>query len=201
LSRQSGSCLATSYWQTGIACGLPEELPREKVRKSMDATSRSPATVRPTVATGVVRADRAGCLGTWDCPPFGGHWTRTVKNGVRRTDTYTYVERNPLRAGLVGRAEEWPWSSLPLWHKPPFVALVGRRSGAPTARLASAGASRTDRGRLGGRAAERAAGYSVWVRRLGRADGKGVGPGIESAPWRASAPGRVVGTRAWGTFR
>jgi putative transposase len=23
-----------------------------------------------------------------------------------------YVERNPLRAGLVERAEEWPWSSL-----------------------------------------------------------------------------------------
>jgi putative transposase len=23
-----------------------------------------------------------------------------------------YVERNPVRAGLVGRAEEWPWSSL-----------------------------------------------------------------------------------------
>ncbi len=23
-----------------------------------------------------------------------------------------YVERNPLRAGLVGRAEQWPWSSL-----------------------------------------------------------------------------------------
>ena len=23
-----------------------------------------------------------------------------------------YVERNPLRAGLVDRAEEWPWSSL-----------------------------------------------------------------------------------------
>jgi putative transposase len=23
-----------------------------------------------------------------------------------------YVERNPLRAGLVGRAEDWPWSSL-----------------------------------------------------------------------------------------
>ena len=25
-----------------------------------------------------------------------------------------YVERNPLRAGLVGRAEDWPWSSLHL---------------------------------------------------------------------------------------
>ncbi len=23
-----------------------------------------------------------------------------------------YIERNPLRAGLVGRAEHWPWSSL-----------------------------------------------------------------------------------------
>lgn len=27
-----------------------------------------------------------------------------------------YVERNPLRAGLVARAQEWPWSSL--WKKP-----------------------------------------------------------------------------------
>jgi putative transposase len=24
-----------------------------------------------------------------------------------------YVERNPVRAGLVARAEDWPWSSLP----------------------------------------------------------------------------------------
>jgi len=26
-----------------------------------------------------------------------------------------YVERNPLRAGLVRQAENWPWSSLPAW--------------------------------------------------------------------------------------
>ena len=26
-----------------------------------------------------------------------------------------YVEANPLRAGLVGRAEDWPWSSLRWW--------------------------------------------------------------------------------------
>ena len=26
-----------------------------------------------------------------------------------------YVERNPLRAGLVARAENWPWSSLRSW--------------------------------------------------------------------------------------
>jgi putative transposase len=42
-----------------------------------------------------------------------------------------YVERNPLRAGLVERAEEWPWGSL-AWRssagaarllEPPPVAL------------------------------------------------------------------------------
>ena len=27
-----------------------------------------------------------------------------------------YVERNPLRAGLVSRAEDWPWSSLHRWQ-------------------------------------------------------------------------------------
>src|SRR5262249_15418974 len=29
-----------------------------------------------------------------------------------------YVERNPLRANLVARAEAWLWSSLPRWHQP-----------------------------------------------------------------------------------
>jgi putative transposase len=28
-----------------------------------------------------------------------------------------YVERNPLRAGLVARAEAWPWSSMPCWRR------------------------------------------------------------------------------------
>jgi putative transposase len=28
-----------------------------------------------------------------------------------------YVERNPLRAGLVSSAEDWPWSSLRLWSQ------------------------------------------------------------------------------------
>ena len=28
----------------------------------------------------------------------------------------SYVERNPVRAGLVQRAEEWAWSSLQLWQ-------------------------------------------------------------------------------------
>jgi putative transposase len=34
-----------------------------------------------------------------------------------------YIERNPLRGGLVGRAEEWPWSSL-RWVSAPAQAPV-----------------------------------------------------------------------------
>ena len=32
-----------------------------------------------------------------------------------------YAERNPLRAGLVTRAEDWKWSSLALWLQPQLV--------------------------------------------------------------------------------
>ena len=27
-----------------------------------------------------------------------------------------YIERNPLRAGMVKAAERWPWSSLRFWQ-------------------------------------------------------------------------------------
>ncbi len=32
-----------------------------------------------------------------------------------------YIERNPLRAGLVERAESWPWSSLSRADHPPAL--------------------------------------------------------------------------------
>jgi putative transposase len=32
-----------------------------------------------------------------------------------------YAERNPVRAGLVVRAEEWAWSSLQVWLQPPLL--------------------------------------------------------------------------------
>jgi putative transposase len=35
-----------------------------------------------------------------------------------------YVERNPLRAGLVPRAEDWPWSSLPGRLQPPLWPFI-----------------------------------------------------------------------------
>jgi putative transposase len=38
-----------------------------------------------------------------------------VQTGNYFYNVCRYVERNPLRAGLVGRAEEWPWSSC--WRR------------------------------------------------------------------------------------
>lgn len=35
-----------------------------------------------------------------------------------------YVERNPLRAKLVERAEQWPWSSLPLRSQRPQPTIL-----------------------------------------------------------------------------
>ena len=32
-----------------------------------------------------------------------------------------YVERNPVRAGLVARAEDWAWSSVRAWLQPPLL--------------------------------------------------------------------------------
>ena len=35
-----------------------------------------------------------------------------------------YIECNPLRAGLVKRAEDWRWSSLPNWLTPPLMPFL-----------------------------------------------------------------------------
>lgn len=53
-----------------------------------------------------------------------------IQDDDHLTTVLRYVERNPLRAELVARAEHWKWSSLPAWlsHDP----LLWR--GKPTAR-------------------------------------------------------------------
>ena len=38
-----------------------------------------------------------------------------------------YVERNPLRAKLVARAEDWPWSSLGVWDRADTAVPVAGR--------------------------------------------------------------------------
>src|SRR5438552_3054021 len=35
-----------------------------------------------------------------------------------------YSERNPVRASLVSRAEDWRWSSLGAWLEPPLMPFL-----------------------------------------------------------------------------
>ena len=58
---------------------------------------------------------------------FVGHLSQgRFKSPLVQRDGYwlscgRYLERNPVRAGLAGRAEEWPWSSLREWLAPGLV--------------------------------------------------------------------------------
>jgi putative transposase len=60
----------------------------------------------------------------------GGHlYQGTYKSFPVQDDEHylavcRYIERNPLRAGLVTRAEEWRWSSLPLRFMPESSPLL-----------------------------------------------------------------------------
>jgi putative transposase len=40
-------------------------------------------------------------------------WSTRLQDDLHFLTVLRYIEANPLRAGLVTRAEEWPWSSLP----------------------------------------------------------------------------------------
>jgi len=93
-----------------------------------------------------------------------------------------YIERNPLRAGLVGRAEGWRWSSLhalargvlsPLLDPGPVSARYGMGRGRERAAV---------RGRVATGPGERAPWRSVRWRDLGGDDGREPGIGIELAP-------------------
>ena len=44
-----------------------------------------------------------------------------IEEGEHLLTVLRYVERNALRAGLVARAEEWAWTSLPGWLQPSLL--------------------------------------------------------------------------------
>ena len=50
------------------------------------------------------------------------HYLRNPKQISR---TIAYIEQNPVTAGLVGSAEQWPWSSAYGRAKPPAPPLAG----------------------------------------------------------------------------
>jgi REP-associated tyrosine transposase len=50
-------------------------------------------------------------------------WARRKEDEAALLEAYRYVVNNPVRAGIVGRAEDWPWSS--------FATTVGIRDAFP----------------------------------------------------------------------
>jgi len=55
-----------------------------------------------------VNAGRSECGLLWQ-PRFFDRAVRTVKEYYEKVE---YIHQNPVRAGLVERAEDWPWSSV-----------------------------------------------------------------------------------------
>jgi putative transposase len=50
---------------------------------------------------------------------YQGRFTGVPVENVRQLLTaWRYVERNPVEAGLVSQAEDWPWSSAGQWSNP-----------------------------------------------------------------------------------
>ena len=54
----------------------------------------------------------------------GRYKSFSVQNDAHLTTVLRYVERNPLRASLVTRLEEWPWSSYRWWRAPGRPAFL-----------------------------------------------------------------------------
>ena len=56
---------------------------------------------RLVTQSGAVPGD--GALWLPDC------WDTQIRNGRHYTEKWNYVRENPVRAGLVHRAGDWPW--------------------------------------------------------------------------------------------
>jgi REP element-mobilizing transposase RayT len=59
---------------------------------------------------------RLGRTGTFWEPDYFDRYMRNEDHLMR---TIEYVENNPVKAGLVDRATDWPWSSASWEREPP----------------------------------------------------------------------------------
>ena len=115
----------------------------------------------------------------------GGYCYHALKRGNERSrvfhdadDCHAFVAS--LRAGLVSRAEDWPWSSLPIWLNPPLMPWLVP---GPAPRLAhglehvQTAHTEAELTALRRSIAPR---LSPWLDGLGRAYRRATRPGIES---------------------
>ena len=93
-------CVMPTHWHIVLRPSEPEQLSRWLHRLTVSHTMRWHR-AHQSVGTGPIYQGRFKSF-----PIASDSHLRTVCR---------YVERTPLRAGLVTRAEEWTWSSL--WHR------------------------------------------------------------------------------------
>ena len=93
-------CVMPNHWHLVLRTTEPTELPRFMHWMTMTHAQRWHA-VHETAGTG---------------PVYQGRYKAVpVVSDEQLWRVCRYVERNPLSAGLVARAEDWRWSSL--WHR------------------------------------------------------------------------------------
>jgi REP element-mobilizing transposase RayT len=157
----------------------------------------------------VVWPDRDGALSTWaqwltvthvrrwhahhhtegTGPIYQGRFKSfPVQEGDHYFTVCRYVERNPLRAHLVRRAEAWRWSSL--WHRERATGVPWLcRAVAVACGLGGLRQRRGDGGGTGGAAAVGGAGRAVRGDGVAGADGAGVRTGVGLAATRSAEQG------------
>jgi REP element-mobilizing transposase RayT len=65
------------------------------------------------------------------------YWDRYIRDEGHLTDVVRYIHENPVQARLVGRAEDWPWSSARWWGE--REGRAGLEPGGPGAALERGG--------------------------------------------------------------
>ena len=93
-------CVMPTHWHIVLRPSEPEQLSRWLHRLTVSHTMRWHR-AHQSVGTGPIYQGRFKSF--------------PIASDSHLLTVCRYVERNPLRAGLVTRAEEWTWSSL--WHR------------------------------------------------------------------------------------
>ncbi len=133
----------------------------------------------------------------WSGHLWQGRFASYVLDEPHLLAAVRYIEQNPVRAGMVDRPEDWPWSSASahlaglddaLVHVTPMLELVGALGSDWPAYLRQEIPAET-LGRLGRcELTGRPAGSDSFVARLERTLGRRLRPGKPGRP-RKEAPG------------
>lgn len=104
-----------------------------RIGEMMDARGSRPGSRpggRGSQGRGSQRRGSQGAQGVW----MREYWDRFIRNEAHFCAAVDYIHQNPVKAGLVARAEDWPWSSAREFTMSDATARLGS-GGAEGAKL------------------------------------------------------------------